>query len=254
MKSKDVGVEARVVLTDNTPVYQPARRLANNEKIEVDKQIDKWYENGVIQPSNLDYSSPIVLVKKKYGDTRVCVNFRKLNEKTVEVRYPQAAIEEQLDQLQDAKVYTTLDLRNGFLHVPVEESSRKFTAFSVQSGHYEFKRMPFGYCNSPAYFAKYIQAVFRELLQKKIVIIYIDDIIIHSRTVEGLQKISLVLNTGSEYGLSFDWKKCQFLKDKVVYLGHVVECGKVSPCDDKTNAVKHFLKPANVKTVHVNWD
>lgn len=249
-KSKDVGVEMRIVLTDNIPIYQPARRLAVSEKKEVDTQMREWCEAGVIRPSTSDYASPIVLVRKKDGSARICVDFRRLNAKAVKVRYPQPVIEEQIDKLQDARIYTVLDLKNGFFHVPIEEDSRKYTAFSVPGGHYEFTRMPFGYCNSPAYFVKYIHAVFRQLIMNEIVIVYMDDIIVPSNNVEdGLAKLRLVLETASEYGILLNWKKCQFLRIKVTYLGHVIEGGKVSPSEDKSNAVKNFPKLTSIKMV-----
>jgi len=111
-----------------------------------------------------EYASPIVLVKKKSGNTRICVDYRKLNQKIVKNRYPLPLIEDQLDQLQGAKIFSVLDLENGFFHVEVAEESRKYTSFIVPNGQYEFMRMPFGLCNSPAIFQKFINAVFKELI------------------------------------------------------------------------------------------
>lgn len=137
----------------------------------------------------------------------VCLCYRRLNEKIVKNRYPLPLIEDQLDLLQGAKIYSTLDLKNGFFHVSIDEASRKYTAFVVPSGHYEFLKMPFGLCTSPAYFQKYINAVFRELTAAKIVAIYMDDLIIPSVDIsEGLSRLELVLKTASEHGLSFNWK------------------------------------------------
>lgn len=249
-KIKETGVEMRIVLMDDIPVYERPRRLADIEEKDVEKQVRKWYDAGIIKLSISDYCSRVVPVPRKNGPVRVCVDYRKVNTKTVKVRFPAPIIEEQLDKLQGAKIYTTMDMENGFLHVRIEEGSRKYTAFSVPSGHYEFTRAPFGFCNSPAYFFRYIHAVFRELIKEGIVVVYIDDFVIPSDNVkEGVEKLRLVLKVASEYGLKFNWHKCQFLKKKINYLGHVVENGKVSPSEDKTNAVKHFPKPNNVKAV-----
>jgi len=121
-----------VVVKDDIPITQNARRLSAAEKDEVDSQIRIWLDEEIIQPSYSDYASPIVLVKKKDGATRICVDYRKLNEKIVKNRYPLPLIEDQLDLLQDANIYSTLDLKKGFFHVPVEKNSRKYTAFVIQ--------------------------------------------------------------------------------------------------------------------------
>lgn len=130
-KSKETGVEMRIVLTDDIPVYQRARRLAEEEKNEVESQLNRWLQAHIIKRSTADYSSPVVPVRKKDGTVRVCVDYRSVNQKAVKVHFPQPIIEEQLDKLQDAKVYTILDLKDGFFHVPIEEKSRRFAAFTV---------------------------------------------------------------------------------------------------------------------------
>nr|XP_012220525.1 PREDICTED: uncharacterized protein K02A2.6-like [Linepithema humile] len=154
-KEEEVDVKMTIVVKDDVPVTQNARRLSVAEKAEVDLQIHEWLEEGIVRPSCSDYASPIVLVRKKNDSIRICVDYRRLNEKIIKNRYPLPLIEDQLDFLQDAKVYSTLDLKNGFFHVPVEETSVKYTAFVVSNGQYEFLRMPFGLSTSPAYFQKY---------------------------------------------------------------------------------------------------
>ena len=148
------------------------------------------------------------MVKKKDGSARLCVDYRQLNRKIIRDRYPLLLIEDQLDLLQGAKVYSTLDLKNGFFHVEVDKNSRKYTSFIVPNGQYEFLKVPFGLCNSPSVFQRFINLVFRELLAKKVVLIYIDDIIIPSANQEsGLDSLKLVLKTASEAGLLINWDK-----------------------------------------------
>lgn len=101
-----------------------------------------------MRPSLSEYASPVVLVKKKNGTYRLCVDYRRLNQKIIKNRYPLPLIDDQLDRLQGAKIFTTLDLKNGFFHVDVDEDSRKFTAFIIPDGQYEFLKIPFGLCNS----------------------------------------------------------------------------------------------------------
>lgn len=107
--------------------------------------------------------------------------------------------------------------------------------------------MPFGLCTSPTYFQKYINEVFRELTKEGVIAVYMDDVIVSSINIQdGLSRLKLVLETAAKHGLSFNCKKCQLLKSKVNYLGHIVEDGKVAPSEEKTNAVKHFPKPTCV--------
>lgn len=249
-KVRDVDIKLNIVLKDDVPVYQRARRLAMSKQKEVDVQIQKWLDNGIIQPSLSDYASPIVLVRKKDGTVRLCVDFRKLNEKVIKTRYPLPNIEDQIDRLKGAKVFSTIDLENGYFHVSVAPDSRKYTEFIVPNGHYEFLRMPFGLSTSPSYFQKYINAIFAELVAKDIVCIYMDDLIIPSVDYqEGIKRLKTVLDVASQYGLTINWKKCQFLQTRVSYLGYIIEKGEVMPSEEKTKAVEHFPIPKNVKAV-----
>lgn len=109
--------------------------------------------------------------------------------------------------MQDAKVFSTLDLKNGFFHVPIDDASRKYTAFVVPDGHYEFVKMPFGLCNAPAVFQKFINAVFKDLIRQHIVLVYMDDLIIPSVDIDsGVSRLESVLNTASQSGLVINWK------------------------------------------------
>lgn len=213
-------------------------------------QIEEWIRNGIAKPSVSDYASPIVLVRKKDGSNRICMDYRLLNKKIIKDRYPLPLIEDQLDKLQGAKIFSTLDLKNGFFHVEVEESSRKFTAFIVPDGYYEFLRVPFGLCNSPAVFQKFVNAVFKELIKEGTVLTYMDDLIVLSEDCEsGLTKLQRVLETASKTGLLINWDKCQFLQSKVEFLGHVIKNGRVQPSVRKTEAVEKFPIPTNIKQV-----
>ncbi|GBM30394.1 Transposon Ty3-G Gag-Pol polyprotein [Araneus ventricosus] len=142
-KTETTNVSMRIILKDDVPVYQPARRLSFPENQAVNKQIDEWLDQGIVRQSSSEYASPIVLVKKKDGTARLCVDYRKLNRKLVKDRFPLPLIEDVLDKLQDAKVYSTLDLKNGFFHVEVNEDCKHFTSFVVPDGQFEFNKVPF---------------------------------------------------------------------------------------------------------------
>lgn len=152
--------------------------------------------------------------------------------------------------MQDARVFTTIDLKNGFFHVPIEKSSRKYTSFVTHHGQFEFCVVPFGLCNSPSIFQRFINYVFRALAKQHHVLAYIYDLIIPAKDEEeGLEKMKLVLMTASEYGLEPNFQKCQFLKKKDTFLGHIVEDGTVRPSDEKIMAVKMFPMPKKTKEV-----
>ncbi|GFT01762.1 retrovirus-related Pol polyprotein from transposon 297 [Trichonephila clavipes] len=177
-KTETTALKMKIILSDEKPIAQRSRRLSLPEKREVEKQIDEWLEQGIIRESCSDFSSPVVVCKKKDGTMRLCIDYRKLNKKIVKDRYPLPIIEEVLDKLGNGKIFTTLDLKNAFFHVDVDEASRKYTAFVTETGQYEFLKVPFGLSISSNYFQRYINYVFRELLRDGTLIIYLDDIII----------------------------------------------------------------------------
>lgn len=156
-------------------------------------------------------------------------------------RYLLPLIEDQLDKLRGAEFFTTLDLKNGFFHVVVEKESRKYTVFVTHSGQYCFSKVPFRLCNSPAMFQRFINHIFRKLINDGTVLTYLDDLIIlASNANQALERLKLVLQVASEYGLEINFKKCQFLRRRVEFLGHVIESGKIGPSLAKTAAVMRF--------------
>ncbi|GFW27841.1 retrovirus-related Pol polyprotein from transposon 297 [Trichonephila clavipes] len=240
-KTETTALKMKIILSDEKPIAQRSRRLSLPEKREVEKQIDEWLEQGIIRESCSDFSSPVVVCKKKDGTMRLCIDYRKLNKKIVKDRYPLPIIEEVLDKLGNGKIFTTLDLKNAFFHVDVDEASRKYTAFVTETGQYEFLKVPFGLSISSNYFQRYINYVFRELLRDGTLIIYLDDIIIPATDEkEACKKLARVLETASRYGIELNLKKCQFLQGKINFLGHVIQNGIIQPSAEKTVAVCNF--------------
>ncbi|GFS28843.1 retrovirus-related Pol polyprotein from transposon 297 [Trichonephila inaurata madagascariensis] len=180
----------------------------------------------------------------------MCIDYRKLNQKLVKDKFPLPLIEDVLDTLQEAKVYSTLDLRNGFFHVDVDEDCRKYTSFIVPDGQFEFNKVPFGLSTSPGVFQRYVSSIFRDLTRKGIVISYLDDLVIPAKDEkEGLEKLKIVFEVAKKYGLEIKFKKCQFLKKTIEFLGHVVENGTIKPSTAKTQAVQKFPEPTTIKQV-----
>ncbi|GFU49995.1 hypothetical protein TNCV_2362701 [Trichonephila clavipes] len=206
----------RIILKDEEPVCQHPRRLAFTERQEVNKQIEEWLNEGIIRPSSAEYASPIVMVKKKDGSSRICIDYRKLNQKLVKDKFPLPIIEDVLDTLQEAKEYSTLDLRNGFFHVDVDEDCRKYTSFIVPDGQFGFIKVPFGLSTSPGVFQLYVSSIFRDLTLKGIVISYLDDLVIPAKNEQE---------------------------------GRIVESGTIKPSPTKTLAVRKFPEPTTIKQV-----
>lgn len=249
--TKFTNIQTKIILSDEMPIYQHPRRLSQPEQKEVDRQINEWLENGIIKPSSSEFASPIVLVKKKNGATRICVDYRKINKKIVKDRYPLPLIEDQIDRLRNAKVFTTLDCENGFFHVPVAEECTKYTSFVTPKGQYEFLKTPFGMCNSPASFQRFINCIFKDFIDQGIVLVYMDDLVIPSiDRKEGLIKLKTILDRASEYGLKIKWNKCQFLQSKIEYLGYEIKNNKISPSKAKSKAVLNYPRPTTLKQIH----
>jgi len=250
IKSRELDIKMTIILKDDEKVYQKARRLPQMERDIVNAQIEEWERQGIVRPSVSDFASPVVLVKKKNGSHRLCVDYRQLNKKIIKDRYPLPLIEDQLDQLQSARVFSTLDLKNGFFHVRMDESSVKYTSFIVPDGQYEFLRVPFGLCNSPSVFQRFVNAIFRDLVRRGIVLVYMDDLIVlSSDEITGLRNLGTVLGVASQAGLEISWKKCCFLQKKVEFLGHIIEGGTIRPSEWKVRAVMCFPEPRSIRQV-----
>jgi len=250
-QGNQTSVETKIILQDETPVCLKPRRLAVKEKAILNAQLEDWLRDGVVQPSSSRYSSPVIIVPKKNGTYRVCVDYRQLNRKILRDRFPMPLIEDHIDALADARVFSVLDLKNGFFHVPVAQESRQYTSFVTPDGQYEFLKTPFGLCNSPTSFLRFIDEVFRDLSRKNIVFAYMDDLIIPGKTeAEALTNLKKTLTVAAEAGLTINWEKCKFLQKRVEYLGHVLEDGHISPSPTKIESVRRFPVLTTKKAIH----
>lgn len=249
----DVGcttlVEHKIHLTDDVPVRQRYRRLPPSQYEQVKTHIQQLLEAGIVRSSSSPYSSPIVVVQKKGGDMRLCVDYRLLNAKTRKDAYPLPRIEESLDALTGAKWFSTLDLASGYNQVPVAEVDKDKTAFCTPFGLFEFNRMPFGLCNAPSTFQRLMERIFRDQSLQSL-LLYLDDIIIFSTSFEEhLTRLELVLSRLQDNNLKLKLSKCHFFQREVKYLGHVVSAAGVATDPDKVRAVKEWKQPATTKEV-----
>lgn len=237
------------------PVFVRQYQIPHGLKDEVIKQTQEMLDNNIIEPSDSPYNAPVWIVPKKCTPDskkrryRMVIDYRELNKVTVKDKYPLPRITEILEQLGNAKYFSTLDCASGFHQIEIEHESRHKTAFSTPFNHFQFKKMSFGLCNSPSTYQRMMDIVLSGL-QGIEIFIFMDDIIIYSQTLEEhMQKLRRVLERLKEAGLTLQPDKCHFLRRKVVYLGHVISENGVQPDPDKIRAVKEFPIPKSKKNV-----
>ncbi len=240
-------VEHSVNTGDNMPIRQPPRRVPFALRAKVDEMVEEMSTQGVIQPSTSPWASPIVLVTKKDGSTRFCVDYRRLNSVTKKDVHPLPRIDDTLDSLANQKYFTTLDLASGYWQVGMEQQSQEKTAFITHSGLYEFLVMPFGLCNAPATFQRLMEVVLHGLV-RKVCLVYLDDILIIGRSFEEhLMNLRQVFNRLRDAGLCLKPSKCQLARTQVVYLGHVISREGIAADPGKVEAVRNYPVPKNLK-------
>ena len=190
---------------------------------EVWEHLQEMLDGGVICPTQSPWCNAVVLVRKKDGGLRFCINFRRLNSRTKKDAYPLPQMQETMESMVGTQLFSTMDLKSGFWQVKMAKDSQQYTAFTVGSmGVYEFLRMPYGLCNAPATFQRLMQNCLREL-NLTYALIYLDDVIVFSRTEEEhLHRLRVVFGRFLEHGLKLKPSKCHFLQDEITFLGHEI--------------------------------
>ncbi|XP_076848812.1 uncharacterized protein LOC143496528 [Brachyhypopomus gauderio] len=235
-----------IPLLDDVPIRQRYRRIPPSDYDSVKAHIHQLLESQVIQESCSPYASPIVLVKKKDGSLRMCVDYRQLNNKTRKDAFPLPRIEETLDALSGAQWFSTMDLASGYNQIPVNEADRPKTAFCTPFGLFQFNRMPFGLCNAPSTFQRLMERMFGDQNCQSL-LLYLDDIIVFSSDLDQhLSRLELVLNRLGQAGLKAKLEKCCFFRRQVRYLGHLVSDKGVSTDPEKVSAVANWPRPTSV--------
>lgn len=234
-------------------------RLSPVERERVKEIVDELIKNNIVQESKSPYSSPIILVKKKDGSDRMCVDYRELNANTIRDHYPLPLISDQINQLAGGKYFTTLDMASGFHQIPVSASSVEKTAFITPDGLYEYLTMPFGLCNAPAVYQRCINRALGPLLNPgsankdhndSVAQVYIDDVISKCRDFpNGLSYLERILVALRDSGFSINIDKCLFFKRSIEYLGNVIEEGQVRPSPKKVEALLKSPVPTTVRQV-----
>ena len=243
-------VKHHIKLTDPVPFKEAYRRIPPQMYDEAKAHIQEMLDLGAIRSSNSPWASAIVLVRKKDGRLRFCIDLRKLNNRTVKDAYSLPRIESILDSLGGAQIFSTLDLKAGYWQVEMAEECKAYTAFTCGPlGFYECDTMPFGATNAPATFQRLIHDCLGEL-NMNWCIIYLDDIIIFSDTKEEhLKRLEAVFQKLCAAGLKLKPSKCFFFKEEIEYLGHVVSGKGISTNPKKIEAVSKWPTPRAVYDV-----
>src|ERR1700729_1521302 len=224
---------------------QPPRRIPLAKREEVEEMLEDMQNQGIIEPSQSPWSSPVVLVKKKDGSTRFCVDFRRLNDVTKKDSFPLPRIDDTLDTLSGSQWFSTLDLKSGYWQVQLHPEDKEKAAFSTGTGLWQFNVMPFGLCNAPATFERLMEITLRGLTWKTC-LVYLDDIIILGKTFdEHLKNVEEVFQKLRGAQLKLSPKKCHFFQKEVKYLGHLISEDGVKTDPEKTEAIQNWPIPKN---------
>ena len=246
-------VEMVIDTGDAPPLKQAARRMPFSVRQEVARLLKEMQRDGVIEPSNSPWASPVVLVRKRDGSHRFCVDCRGLNTLTKADTFPLPRIDELLDQLGKSKYFSTIDLAAGFWQIKMHPDSREKTAFVTTQGLFHFKVMPFGLTNAPAVFQRLMQRVVMCLNPDDgpdFVSVYLDDILVFSETLsDHLDHLRRVIQRTREVGLKLKPTKCHFARAELEYLGHTITPGGVGTNPRLVAAVKEFPKPRSIHGV-----
>lgn len=243
----DRGVGPAVeTVPDATPQARRILRLSPREIEEVRKQINEMLLKGHIRASRSAWAAPLLFVRKKDGTLRMCIDYRALNKLTVKNKYPLPRIDELLDQLQGATVFSAIDLRSGYYQIPLHESDITKTAFTTPMGLYEFTVLPMGLTNAPSVFQEVMNKVFSPLLGR-CVVVYLDDILVYSKSPDDhMRDLRAVLQILKDNSLYAKLSKCEFNMPEVTFLGHVVSAAGVKPDPRKVSAVTDWQEPTDL--------
>ena len=241
-------VKMQVDVGNNEPIkMRPYRTPIKNREV-IDKAIDEMLDADVIRRSRSPWSFPVVIVDKKDGSKRFCVDFRRLNKVTKKNSYPLPLIDDILALLGKAKYFTSLDLKSGYWQVAMDEKDKEKTAFACHKGLFEFNVMPFGLSNAPAVFQELMSVVLQGCNDFSTA--YLDDIMIFSPTLEEhLEHICVIFDRLRQHNLKLKLKKCSFLKSETHYLGFVISEEGIKPDQKKVEAIRSLPVPTCVREV-----
>ncbi|KAK3518760.1 hypothetical protein QTP70_011566 [Hemibagrus guttatus] len=229
--AKDVTHHIR--LRDPRPFRERSRRIAPADIEDVWRHLQELLAAGIIKESRSPYASPIVIVRKKNGKVRMCIDYHVLNSRTIPDQYTMPRIDDALDCLTGSKWFSVLDLRSGYYQVEMSEADKEKTAFICPLGFFQFERMPQGITGAPATFQRLMERAVGDMNMIR-VLVYLDDLIVFGKTLEEHEERLLkVLDRLKECGLKVSIDKCQFCQPQVKFLGHIVSASGVATDPEK---------------------
>lgn len=248
-RGKVTAFSHRIPLSTNRPISSRPRQWTAEEQQVIAKEVEKMLKDGVIRPSCSNYSLQPVLVMKKTGDWRFCIDFRPLNRITIADKYPLPRISDLIHSIKGSRYFVALDLRAGYWQIPMDEDSIKYTAFRCPSGFFEFVVMPFGLTNAPATFQRMMDMIFGDFRFSGI-LVYLDDILLHATTFEGvLELLRTTFERLQKFGLTVNIGKSVFFPKTLTYLGQRIEDGKTFPDPARVQAIRSLPKPRTLTDV-----
>jgi transposase InsO family protein len=229
------------------PVYTPQYRHPPEHMQEAERMAGDWINRGLIRNSFSSWNAPILMVQKPGGGLRFCIDYRNLNKITESDSYPMPRIDEILDSLGGATIFSKIDLQWGFYNIEMREEDKKKTAFSLRSGHYEWNVLPMGLKNSPAIFQRVMTEVLRPYIGK-FIHVFVDDILIYSDSPSAhARHVEIILKTLADNGFKVNVKKSEFGMEKLDYLGFTICGDKVLPKQQQVQAIREMPRPTNIK-------
>ena len=243
------SVQHEIETNEARPVRCGPRRLAPAGLRREQDCVREMLTGGQIEPSDSPWASPVVLVTKKDGLTRFCVNYRWLNSLTVKDAYPLPRIDDSLHLLGNQQWFSTMDLASRYWQVAMSSEAKRKAAFVTNEGLFQFRVMPFGLCNAPATFERLMDRVLCGMRWSRC-LVYLDDVISFGKTVpEAIMHLEEVLARLSDFGLQLKAKKCTFMQTEVGFLGHIVGRTGLACDPEKLSAVRNWHEPNKVKSV-----
>ena len=239
----------KIDVVGSEPIRQPARIPPLAKRQESATAIKEMSEQGIIEPSRSPWASPVVLVKKKDGSTRFCVDYRKLNAVTKKDSYPLPRVDTSLHSFFGSTWFSTLNLKSGYWQVEMEEADKEKTAFTTGEGLWQFVVMPFGLSNAPATFERLMEQVLVGL-PWSVCLVYLDDIIVHARSFEEeLDRLRAVFDRLHKANLKLNPKKCYLFQIEVSYLGYRIGRNGIMTDPNKIEAIHSWPVPRNIAEV-----
>ena len=242
-------IEHQIHTKDHPPIRQQPRRVPHHLLQEVDRQLDDMIQRGLIKESSSAWASPVVLVRKRNGEVRFCIDYRQLNQISHHDAYPVPRVDDALRSLNGAQWFSTLDLTSAYWQIPMDPESSRKAAFTTHRGLFEPQRMPFGLRSAPATMQRLMVSLFKAM-NWKMVLVYLDDIVIFSDSVQQhFSRMDLVFSKLREANLKLKPAKCLLLRRSVEYLGHMVSGKGVSTSPRLVKAVQDYPIPQDVSGV-----